>query len=200
MSDPAFLELGYDTAIALTVLGLLVPGVFVWIFPQRIGRRRQMIVNVVVGSSFIGSWLILRLLQSGPTDLLILVLLAGLHGVFWSIWYMRLAFTFHEKARKAQLLSVLAAATSIPGIVLALQSQISKLIAVTEVAWYALFIGMQNLMTFMYLCREGRAEADSEAGRVLHLLPMAKPSRVPLTARSVNRGESIDEGLRVSAD
>jgi len=195
MSDPVFVAPGYDAAIALTVLGLLVPGVFFWFLPQRISRRSQMIVNLVVGSSLIGCWFILWLLQSGPSDVLFLVQLAGLHGVLWSMWYMKLAFTFQENSKKAPFLCVLAATTSFPGIILAIQSTISKFIA-----WYALFIGMQILLTYTYLYREGRAETDLQAERILQELPMAKESRIPLTSRVGNRGEPIEDGMGMGVD
>ena len=200
MSDPAFLEAGYKIATTFTVLCLLVPGAFLLIVRQRIGRRRQMAVNVVAGASLIGCWLILWLLQSGPADLLFLNVLAGFHGVFWSIWYMKLACTFQENAKKASLLCVLAATTSFPGIILAIQSNISKLSAVTEVAWYALFVGVQILLTSMYLHREGRANMDPQAQRVLQELPMAEDSSVRRTPRTANHGEPTGEGLRVGAD
>ena len=199
MSDPEFLGTGYAIAVASTVFGFVVAGGFYWILPQTNGRR-EIVMNLVVGSSLIGCWLILWLLQSAPSDLLILVLLAGFHGVFWSMWYMRLAFTFQQNGIKASLLCVLAATTSFPGVILATQSEISKLTAVTELAWYAFFIGTQNLMAYMYLYRESGAEAESQAARVLQEAPVAIPSRVPLIAMTVNQGERTREHLPVNAD
>jgi hypothetical protein len=200
MSDPAFIEPGNGIATALTVLCLLIPVAFFWVLPQRFDRRRTMALNVLVASSLMGCWLILWLLQSSPSDLQFLVLLGGLHGVFWSMWYMKLASTFHENAKKASLLCVLAATTSLPGIVLATQSRIGILTAVTELAWYALFVGIQILLTSMYLYRESQAETGLQAERVLQALPIQEDSRARLTPRIGNRGERIEEGLRFGAD
>jgi len=199
MSDPAFLESGNEIATVLTALCLLIPAAFFWVIPQGINRR-TMALNVLVASSLIGCWLILWLLQSRPSDLLFLVLLGGLHGVFWSMWYMRLASIFHANAKKASLLCVLAATTSLPGIVLATQSHIGTLTAVTELAWYALFIGIQILLTSMYLYRESQAETGLQAERVLQALPIQEDSRARLTPRIGNRGQQIEEGLRSAAD
>ena len=154
MADPYLSALGYTMAVVLTVLGLLIPGVYLGVLENREGHRRPAKIYLLVGTFSIACWLIFWLIQSAPTDLRLLELLAGLHGLFWGLWYVRLALHFNTYARQAVVLSVLAAATSSIGLILATQSQMTQLGAVTAVACYMTFIGMQILFTAVYLHRK----------------------------------------------
>ena len=164
MADPSFDALGYTIAVVLTALCLLISGVYLGVLENRAGHRRPVGIYLLAGALSIACWLIFWLIQSVPTDLRLLVLLAGLHGLFWGLWYVRLALHFQAYARKAVLLSVLAATTSSLGIILATQSQLSKLSAVTAVACYTMFIGIQILLTTMYLYRECGTEGELLSG------------------------------------
>ncbi len=154
MADPSLDTLGYTTAVVLTALGLLISVGYLEVMEYRAGQRRLANLYLLAGALSIACWLIFWLIQSAPTDLRLLVLLAGLHGLFWGLWYVRLADHFQAYARKAVVLSVLAATTASIGIILATQSQPSKLSAVTAVACYMMFIGIEILLTTLYLYRE----------------------------------------------
>jgi hypothetical protein len=169
MADPLFDALGYTMAVVLTALCLLISGGYLGVVENRAGQRRLADIYLLAGALSIYCWLIFWLIQSAPMDLRLLVLLAGLHGLFWGLWYVRLALHFQAYARKAVVLSVLAATTSFIGIILATQSQLSKLSAVTVVACYMTFIGIQILLTTAYLYRE--------CGTGGELLPESSPKR-----------------------
>lgn len=169
MADPLHDALGYTMAVVLTALCLLMAGVYLGVLANRPHQCRPVAFYLLAGALSIACWLIFWLIQSAHLDIRLLILLAGLHGLFWGLWYVRLAFHFQAYARKAVVLSVLAATTSSIGIILATQSQLSKLSAVTAVACYMTFIGIQILLTTLYLYRE--------CGIGEELLPESSPER-----------------------
>lgn len=169
MADPSLDASGYTVAVALTALCLLLSGGYLGVVEYRAGQRRLANIYLLAGALSIACWLIFWLFQSAPTDLGLLVLLAGLHGLFWGLWYVRLALHFQAYKRKALVLSVLAATTSSVGIILATHSQPSNLSAVTVVACYMTSIGIQILLTTAYLYRECGAGGE--------LLPERSPER-----------------------
>jgi hypothetical protein len=169
MTNPMLDELGYTITVVLTALCLLITGVYLGVLANRARHRRPVAIYLLIGALSTACWLIFWLIQSAPLDIRLLVLLAGLHGLFWGLWYMRLAFHFQAYPRKAVVLCVLAGTTASLGIILATQSQLSKLSAVTAVACYAMFIGVQILLTTAYLYRECETEGE--------LLPGSSPQK-----------------------
>lgn len=163
MANPMLDKLGYTMTVVLTALCLLIAGVYLWVLENRARHRHPVPIYLLVGAFSIVCWLIFWLIQSAPLDIRLLVLLAGLHGLFWGLWYVRLALHFQAYAKKAVVLSVLAATTSSMGIILATQSELTQLSAVTVVACYMTFIGIQILLTTVYLYRE-----CSTGGELLH--------------------------------
>src|ERR1035438_4598911 len=113
---PVFGELGYATAVALSISSLLIVGVSfgVLVLAERSDCPFANYLTVLLFS--VASWILFWFLGSEPTDLRSLTLLAGVHGVVWSLWYVRLALNFGAFPRKAVLLSILAATTSFLGI------------------------------------------------------------------------------------
>jgi hypothetical protein len=166
MTNPMVDELGYTVAAVLTALCLLIAGLIVYlgVLANKASHRRPVAIYLLVGALSTACWLIFWLILSVPLDIRLLVLLAGLHGLFWGLWYMRLAFHFQAYPRKAVVLCVLAGTTSSLGIILATQSQLSKLSAVTAVACYTMFIGVQILLTTAYLYRECETEGELLSG------------------------------------
>lgn len=159
MANPTLEGPGYAIAIVLTSLFLVIPGAYLVLLANR-GRFHRPITTYLLAAAFsFVCWLSFWLIQSAPFDPpLLLVMLAGLHGLVWGLWYLRLAFHFKVYKRKAALLCVLGATTSFLGIVFATQPQLSRLGAVTAFACYAMFIGVQVLLTTGYLYRECAAE------------------------------------------
>ncbi len=151
MANSTHDEFGYTMAVVLAALCLLIAGVCYVVQERRERHRPPIAMYLLVGSGSIACWSIFWMIHSAPLDIPILVLLAGLHGLFCGLWYLRLAFHFQAYPKKAVVLCVLAGATSSLGIILATQSQLSNLSAVTAVACYTMFIGVQILLTAPYL-------------------------------------------------
>src|ERR1035437_10830119 len=80
MADPLLDALGYTMAVVLTALCLLISGVYLEVLENRAGHRRLAGVYLLAGALSIACWLLFWLFQSAPTDLRLLVLLAGLYG------------------------------------------------------------------------------------------------------------------------
>jgi hypothetical protein len=160
MANPLHAELGYGLAAVLTSLCLLVAVIHLGVLEVREGSRRPVAIYLLAAGSSITCWLIFWLAQSASADIRFLGILAGLHGLFWGLWYVRLAIRFQSYAAKAVVLCFLAASTSCVGIILATWPELTKLSSVTVVACYLSFIGTQILLTAAFLHRECEAERE----------------------------------------
>lgn len=161
MTNPRVEVLGYSVAVFLTALCLLAPALIVGIgvLANGIWHRREFYIYLWVGVFSVVCWLVFWLNRLAPLDML--VLLAGLHGLFWGIWYVGLAFHLQVSPLKAGLLCVLAGITSAIGIILSTQSNLSDISAVTAVACYTSWIGIQTLLTVPYLFRNWKTSVLS---------------------------------------
>ena len=175
MTNPKVEALGYMVAVFLTAVCLLAQVLVACIrmLINRTWHRREFYIYIVVALSAIACWLVFWLYRLAPLDML--VLLAGLQGLFWSLWYLGIAFHLQGSSRKAGVLCVLAGATSTMGIIQSTQSGLSDISAVTAVACYITWIGIQTLLTVPYLFRnwEGRTPGKNLPGNV----PLSSPSR-----------------------
>ena len=154
MTNPQNVASGYMLAVVVTSVGLLVPGILICMRRGCDGARHSASrIYFMAGIVLLACWLFLWMYQSAPTHLRLLVLLAGAQGVFWGLWYLRLAFRFRGDTRKASGLCILAGVTSVLGMILATQSHLSAISAVTAVACYSLWIGVKMLATTPYLYR-----------------------------------------------
>jgi hypothetical protein len=154
MVSPGFVQATYRIAVVLFASCLLITGFY---FGKTVyGERPHLpIANyLITGLLSIVSWSILWLLRSAPVDLRFLSILAGMQGVLWGMWYVRLAFYLRNLPRKAALLCILAGTDSFLGMVLSTQSEHSQLSAVSTVAYYSMFIGIQIFLAAIYLYRE----------------------------------------------
>jgi hypothetical protein len=162
MAKPINERLGYLLAELLTALCLVLVCVTAGIrenhaLPQRLGA-----IYLAAGAASIVCCLALWLVQSASVDLRLLGILAGLHGLVWGAWYLRLAFQFQANSVKQLMLVAAAATTSSLGIILATRPGLSKLASVTTVGCYMIVLGMQLYLTSAFLYREyARATADS---------------------------------------
>jgi hypothetical protein len=158
MSKPEFGGLGYGIAVAISASSLMIVTI-------NLGRRllaersNPDIANyLIVGLLSIACWSAFWVIESVPTDLRLLTLLVGMHGVVWSLWYVRLAFRLKALPRKAALLCILAATTSFLGIAIATEPELTQLSAVSIAAYYAMYIGIQIFLTTIYFYREFEKE------------------------------------------
>lgn len=175
MTNPKVEALGYMVAVFLTAVCLLAQVLVACtrMLINRTWHRREFYIYIVVALFAIASWLIFWLYRLAPLDMLIL--LAGLQGLFWSLWYLGIAFHLQGSPRKAGVLCILAGVTSTMGIILSTQSGLSDISAVTEVACYITWIGIQTLLTVPYLFRnwEARTPGENLPGN----LPLSSPGR-----------------------
>lgn len=188
MASSKFAELGYAIAVVFSASCLLIVGIYLGALVLAERSRHPIAHYLIVGLLSIACWLAFWLLGSASTDLRLLTLLAGMHGVVWSLWYVRLAFHLKAFPRKAALLSFLAATTSFLGISLATESELTQLSAAALAAYYTMIIGIGILLTRVYFHCELRIE-----GRLLHLQQReasihADPRR-PKTPRVVTEPE-----------
>jgi hypothetical protein len=161
MASPGFAVFGYTAAAILFSLCLLLPAIYLAasVYDERLlfPVANYFLVSVVS----IASWLAFWLVRSAPTNLRYLSILAGMHGLLWALWYVRLAFHLKEIPRKAAFLCILAGTSAFLGIVLSTQSQPTQLGAVTAITYYTMFIGIQLLLSAMYLYRELESKVAS---------------------------------------
>ena len=178
ISDPHFEKIGYVAANALTAACLLIPASVFTVFAKRLRHPRPMVVYLSVCALSIACWVTFWFVQFSPVDVPSLALLAGLHGVFWSLWYVRLALNFKGYPVKATLLSILAASMPFLGAILATQAELSPVRAVTMVAGYAMYIGISTLSMTVYLFRECADEAELPAAEPVQHGIRQVPARV----------------------
>ena len=170
MTDPRVEAFGYTVAGLLTAACLMAPVLLACVaaLVNKAWRRTAFYIYFVAGVLSVACWLIFWLNRLAPLDMLVLI--AGLYGLVWSLWYVGLAFHLKADPRKAALLCVLAGTTSAVGIILSTQSDLSGISAVTAVACYITWIGLQTLVTVPYLFRnlQVRTAGDLLTDHLLH--------------------------------
>jgi hypothetical protein len=180
MCNPALADFGYRLATALTILCLLVPAVHIAILTST-SSRRQIAQYLLMVEVTLACWLAYWQLQSAPLDLRFLLLLAGLHGVVWGLWLVGLAFRFHLYQGTSITLCILAASTSALGVILATQSALTKISAVTIMACYATYIGLEMLavgwFVSCYMQPEKKLLPSGEALEHIHAVAVLHTSQ-----------------------
>lgn len=149
-------------AVFLTAACLLGQAIFVFIrmLEDETWRHREFYIYLCAGVFVVVCWLVFWLNRLAPLDTL--VLLAGLQGLFWSLWYVGLALRLQADPRKAGVLCVLAGLTSALGIILSTQSNLSDISALTAVACYITWLGIQALLTTPCLFRNWKGTKAAE--------------------------------------
>jgi hypothetical protein len=166
MTNPRVEASGYTAAVVLTgasLIGMLLL-VCRGMIANGVSYRRGFGIYMWIGLFSIACWVVFWLNRLAPLDMLIL--LAGLQGLFSSLWYVAVAFQLRAYPRQSSILCVLAGITSAIGIFLSTQPNLSDISAVTAVACYLTWIGIQTLLTAPYLFRglEQRTPDESWVG------------------------------------
>ena len=161
MAKPINEQSGYVLAATLTVLCLLITCISLGIRENKTAPQQRLVATyLIVGAATIACSLLFWLIQSASVDVRVLGILAGILGLFWGSWYMRIAFQFQSSSIKAFILCGLAATTSSFGIIIATRSGLSKLATVTLVGCYMIILGVQIYLTAAFLHLEyARARA-----------------------------------------
>ena len=161
MATPAVAQIGYAIAVLLLAICLLISGIYFGVAVYRERHHLDIFNYFTAGLLSIGAWSVMWLIRSAPIDLRLLSLLAGMQGAVLSLWYLRLALHLKAFPVKATLLSIVAATTSFLAMVLSTQFQPSLLSAVAVTAYFSMFIGIQILLTGMYLYRDLEMEVET---------------------------------------
>ncbi len=157
--------LGYALAVVVTATGLLIPGVLLSAegLQKRLGIRPGKFYFLTALVSLACGGILWVVPSSYDLDTRVLTLLAGGVGVFWGLWFVRLAFHVQRHPGKAGVLCILGGGITFLGILIALQPDLSSLTAVTTVACYLLWIGAQILLVVPLLFRDWISPAHAEA-------------------------------------
>lgn len=161
--------LGYPLAAIVVAIGLLVPGILLSVegMQKRLGicpKKLYLLMGLV---SIVDCGLLWIVPFSYYLNANILPLLAGGLGVFWGMWFVRIAFHLHGCPGKAGAVCISAGITTFLGILIALQSDLSSRTAVTAVACYMLWIGIQILLVVPLLYRDWTSPTTVDA-QILH--------------------------------
>jgi len=103
MTRSEFGELGYAVAVVLSISSLSIMGTYFSLLALAERSYCPIANYLTVLLLSIACWFLFWFLGSAPTDLRLLTLLAGAHGVVWSLWYVRLALYFGALPKKAFL-------------------------------------------------------------------------------------------------
>lgn len=147
MTRPEIETAGYIAAVFLTIMCLIGQTLIAWdkLFARAARSRRKLNIYFLAGLFSVVCWMDFWLYRSTPLGLL--VLFAGLYGLFWSLLYIGLTLSASASPGKIALLCFLAAITFAIGVILSIQADIDRISAVTAVACYLTWIGIQTLFT-----------------------------------------------------
>lgn len=155
---------GYRAAVILTV-GALCLGTIRLLRSVRGGGTQTRLLYSLIAELSIACWVAVWIIRSSPLDLRFLVLLAGSHGILWGIWLVKLAIESNKLKIRAAVVGLLAAGTSASGIAIAVQSDLTRITAVTLVACYTMYIGVVIVSIELYLYRALIASEDSPVAK-----------------------------------
>jgi len=153
MAKPVRAPLGYIiAAAAIATCLVMVLATF--------GRRetktipRPVITAFLAVGSVMVCFMAFSAIQTGLLEIPVVGVLACLLGLFWSSWYMSLAFKFPPRSPQAVGLCSLAVANSSLGIILATRTGYSKLSIVVAAGCYIIVLGVQVYLLAALLYRE----------------------------------------------
>jgi hypothetical protein len=152
MARPAHQQSGYLVA-ALLIAGCLLIAL---LSPRRDTRAlsRPMTVAYVAVSSAMVCYMAVSTLLSGSKAIPAVGILAGLLGLFWSAWFMTLAFGFQARTPQAAGLCGLATANSLFSFMLGTRTEPGNLGIVALSGCYVIILGVQIYLTAAMLHRE----------------------------------------------
>ncbi len=147
---------GYALAVVATAVGFLVPGAILAVdkYKCQLNIRPQKAYLVMCAVLFVCGSITWAAFSLDGQNTHVLTLLAAGMGIFWSLWLIRLAFYVQSCPGKSGALCCLSGVITFIGILLAVQSNLSMLTAVTAVACYMIWIGIQILLVVPLLYRE----------------------------------------------
>jgi uncharacterized membrane protein len=175
LTNPKTANNGYVLAIVLTSACLFFAG-FRFVRAIRGASTHHRVFYSLIAEFILACAVAVWIVESSPIDLRILDLLAGVHGILWGIWLLKLALQFQTRVIKAALVSLLAALTSASGVLIAVQPGLTKITALTLVSCYTMSIGLVIVSLELFLYRSFDVTHDDpvapaikeEARSILH--------------------------------
>ena len=157
MARPAYQQTG-NVVATLFIAGCLLVALLSPLFGDRKVLSRPMaIAYIAVGSAMV-CYVAISTLQSGSSEIPAVGILAGLLGLFWSAWFMTLAFGYQPRTPQAVGLCALAAVNSSFSFILGTRNEPGKLGIVALSGCYVIILGVQIYLTAVMLHREVMSE------------------------------------------
>lgn len=153
MARPADQQTGYILA-ALLIAGCLLIALLSPRFRDKRALSRPMTVAYIAVGSAMVCYIAISILQSDSRAIPAVGILTGLLGLFWSAWFMTLAFEFLPRTPQAAGLCALAAANSLFSFVLGTRTEQGNVGTVALSGCYVIVLGIQIYLTAVMLHRE----------------------------------------------
>ena len=153
MTNIVFEATGTVVAVLLTAAGLLLIGVIDAIGGLALhhGHRRELHFYLFFAALAMGAGLFFWLSPWGSMQML--AVLAGLQGLIWGGWDLRLASHLSDHPRERKAMRLLGAITLILGALLVVGMEFTSRGALFLLATYVTYIGIHILLIGMYIYR-----------------------------------------------
>ena len=151
MTNILFEAAGCIVAVLLTAACLLLVGVVDCIagLTIRKGHRRELHFYLFFGATSMIAGLFFWFSPWGSVQ--ILAVLAGLQGLFWGVWDLRLASHLQDHHRERRALRIMGGITLALGLLLVAAMELSSRGALLLLATYFTYIGIHILMIGLYI-------------------------------------------------
>lgn len=153
MTDILSEATGCVVAVLLTAAGLLLIGVIDGIGGLALhkGHRRELHFYLLFAAISMAAGLFFWM--SPWSSVQLLVLLAGLQGLFWGVWDLRFASHLRDHPRERKALRLMGVITLVLGVLLIFGMEFTRRGALLLLATYLTYIGVHILMLGLYICR-----------------------------------------------
>jgi len=151
MTNTIFEAVGSVVTVLLAAACLLLLGIIDCIAGLTIhkGHRRELHAYLLFGATATIAGLFLWLSPLASVE--ILVVLAGIQGIFLGIWDLRLAFHLKDHPREKRALHVLGAISLVFGLMLVASMEITSRGELVLLACYLTYIGIHILTAGLYI-------------------------------------------------
>jgi len=151
MTNIVFEATGCVVAVLLTAAGLLLIGVIDCIGGLALhhGHRRELHFYLFFAALAMGAGLFFWMSPWGSVQLL--AVLAGLQGLIWGGWDLRLASHLRDHPRERKALRLLGALTLALGVLLVIGMEFTSRGALFLLATYVTYIGIHILLIGVYI-------------------------------------------------
>lgn len=157
MVKPADQPFGYVAGLAL-IVGYVLAAMLPHGFHKLRALSHRIALSYIAAGFALVCYVAFGALRTGSLDVRIIGLLTGLLGLFWSAWYLMLAFRFQRRALWAVGLTALAAVNSSLSFMLANLWSQNRLGVISLCGIFILVAGVQLYLVAMLLYREFMAE------------------------------------------